>query len=83
MLMLHAIMMLRAAVLLPVTSPIDQRRRAGRHGGRSRFSSAAARQIALAEQRQLSEATCSPRSLLLTRRGWRAYFEAYAMSLSS
>ena len=83
MLMLHAVMMLRAAVLLPQASTKDQLHRAGRHGGCGRFSSAVAQQIALAEQRQLSEATCSPRLLLLTRHGWRAYFEACAMSLIS
>ena len=81
--MLHAMLMLRVAVLLPQASPMDQLRRAGRHDGRSRLCSAVALQIALAERRQLSEATCSPRSLLLMRRGWRDDFEACAMSLSS
>ena len=81
--MLHAVLMLRDAVLLPQASPMDQLRRAGRHDGRSRLCSAAALQIALAERRQLSDVTCSPRSLLLLRQGWRADFEAFAMSLSS
>ena len=61
MLLLHAVMVLRAGVQLPVAAPITQRHRAGRHGSRARFCSAMAPQIALAEQRQLSAATCSSR----------------------
>ena len=79
--MLHAVLMLRVAVLLPQAFPMDQLHRGSRHDGRGRLCSAAALQIAVAEQRQLSAATCSPRSHSLRRHGWRAYFGACAMSL--
>ena len=59
MLLLHAVMALQAGVQLPMAAPINQRHRAGRHGGRARFCSATAPRIALAEQRQLSAAACS------------------------
>ena len=60
MLMLHADVMLQAAVLLPAASSMDQRHRAGRRDVRGCPGSATALQIALAEQRQYSAATCSP-----------------------
>ena len=81
MLMLHAAVMLHAGVLLAVASAIDEWHRAGRRDDCSCLCSAEALQIALAEQPQLSKATCSPRSHSLRRRGWRAYFGACAMCL--
>ena len=61
MLMLHTAVALQAAVLLPVASAMDKLHWAGRRDTRGRLRGAAALQIALAEQRQLSAATCSPR----------------------
>ena len=57
--MLHTIVMLHAAVLLPLASPMDKWHRAVRLDDRGRSCSAATLQIALADQRQLSAATCS------------------------
>jgi hypothetical protein len=37
MLMLHAMLMLHTAVLLPMAAPMDQRRRASRHDGYAHF----------------------------------------------
>ena len=58
MLMLHAVVALQAAVLLPVASAMDKLHRAVRHDARGRVCGAAALQIALAEQRQLCAAAC-------------------------
>ena len=54
--MLHT---MHAAVLLPLASPMDKWHRAVRRDDRGRSCSAATLQIALADQRQLSAATCS------------------------
>ena len=62
MLLLCAVMALQAGVQLPMAAPINKRHRAGRHGGRGRSCSTTAPQNALAEQRQLAAAACSPRS---------------------
>ena len=61
MLLLHAGVALQAAVELQVAAPVHQLHRAGRHGGRAQSCGAAVLQNALAEQRQLSAAACSPR----------------------
>ena len=61
MLLLHVGVALQVGVVLPVSFPMHQQHRAGRHGGCARFCGAAALQIALAEQRQRSAAACSMR----------------------
>ena len=72
MLLLHAGMVLRAGVQLPMAAPINQRHRAGRHGGRAQSCSATTPQIALAEQRQLPLLHAHRGGWSLIRRGWRA-----------
>ena len=61
MLLLHVGVALQVGVVLPVSFPMHQQHRAGRHGGCGRSSGAAALQFALAEQRQCSAAACSSR----------------------
>ena len=69
MLVLHAVVVQHAAVWLPMPSTIDQLHMPGRHDGRGRSRSTTALQNALAEQRQLSAAICSSRSLR-SRAAW-------------
>ena len=82
MLTLHAVVVQHVVVWLPITSAMGQRHMAGRHDGHARSCSVAALQIALAEQRQLSAATCSSRSLCACEHGWVLNFGARVLSLS-
>ena len=73
MLLLRAVMALQAGVQLPMAAPINQRHRAGRHGGRGRSCSTTAPQNARSlssGSSPLQHAHRGHRSL--TRSGWRA-----------